>query len=271
MASRSLRGMQAETLRFRHAPRCQGVAVNLHELIQYVLKDLGPSLRAVWPELSLCAAIVLLLLARMIFPTRKASGLPYYITFLGAVAALWFLCLDVHSWPQLSPGQQFVRRARSATHLHRPAGAGQLRHRHAQPADALPGAVRHLHAGLGRAQRRRRHGVLRDDPGRDDRPVHHGLGQSRLDGLSGHRNGQRALLRAGRHPPPSPRQQRGRLEICRVRRGHRRSDAVRPQPAERRAGLGPPAHHGPAAGGVARPDGRSPITSRPPSCWCWAG
>ena len=51
--------------------------MNLHELIQYVLNDLGPSLRAVWPELSLCAAIVLLLLARMIFPMRKAPGLPY--------------------------------------------------------------------------------------------------------------------------------------------------------------------------------------------------
>ncbi len=84
--------------------------MNLHELIQYVLKDLGPSLHAVWPELSLCAAIVLLLLARMIFPARKASGLPYYIAFLGALAALGFLCLDVHSWPQLSPGQQYRRR-----------------------------------------------------------------------------------------------------------------------------------------------------------------
>ena len=39
----------------------------------------------------------------------------------------------------------------------------------------------------------------------------------------------------------------------------------------RRAGLGPPAHHGPAAGGLARPAGRSPITRRPPWCWCWAG
>ena len=69
--------------------------MNLHELIQYVLKDLGPSLRAVRPELSLCAAIVLLLLARMIVPARKASGLPYYITFLGTSAALCFLYLDV--------------------------------------------------------------------------------------------------------------------------------------------------------------------------------
>ena len=82
--------------------------MNLHELIQYVLKDLGPSLHAVWPELSLCAAIVLLLLARMVFPTRKAPGLPYYITFLGALAALGFLCLDVHSWTHISPGEQYV-------------------------------------------------------------------------------------------------------------------------------------------------------------------
>ena len=83
--------------------------MNLHELIQhYVLNDVGPSLRAVWPELSLCAAIVLVLLARMIFPPRKASGLPYWITFIGTFAALLFLYLDVHSWPQNSPGQQYA-------------------------------------------------------------------------------------------------------------------------------------------------------------------
>ncbi|MGA2254019.1 MAG: hypothetical protein ABSG53_05100, partial [Thermoguttaceae bacterium] len=82
--------------------------MNLPELIEYVLNDLGRSLQAVWPELSLCAAIVLVLLARMIFSTRKASGLPYYITLLGALAALGFLCLDVHSWPQLSSEQHFV-------------------------------------------------------------------------------------------------------------------------------------------------------------------
>ncbi len=80
--------------------------MNLHELIQYVVKDIGPSLGAVWPELSLCAAIVLVLLARMIFP--KASGLPYYITFLGTLAALWFLYLDVASWPQESLGQPYA-------------------------------------------------------------------------------------------------------------------------------------------------------------------
>ncbi|MEI8372715.1 MAG: NADH-quinone oxidoreductase subunit N [Planctomycetota bacterium] len=80
--------------------------MNLHELIQYVLKDIGPSLGAVWPELSLCAAIVLVLLARMIFP--KASGLPYYITFLGTLAALGCLYLNVASWLHVSPGQQFA-------------------------------------------------------------------------------------------------------------------------------------------------------------------
>jgi len=77
--------------------------VNLPELIEYVLHDLGLSLQAFWPELSLCAAIVLVLLARMIVPTRKAPGLPYYITFLGSLAALGFLCLDVRAWPSLPP------------------------------------------------------------------------------------------------------------------------------------------------------------------------
>jgi NADH-quinone oxidoreductase subunit N len=83
--------------------------VNLHTLIENVCNDLGPSLGAVWPELSLCATIVLLLLLRMIVPLRKASGLPYYIAFLGALAALGFLCLDVYSWTHISPGEQFVK------------------------------------------------------------------------------------------------------------------------------------------------------------------
>ena len=39
--------------------------------------------------------------------------------------------------------------------------------------------------------------------------------------------------------------------------GRRRGDAVRLQPALRRAWLGPPAHHGPAAGDVARPGPRA--------------
>ena len=82
--------------------------MNLHELLQYVLKDLGPSLHAVWPEMLICAAIVLLLLARMIFPVRKTSGLPYYIALAGAAAALVLLCLDVHSWTHITAGQRFV-------------------------------------------------------------------------------------------------------------------------------------------------------------------
>ena len=77
--------------------------MNLHELIQYVLKDLGPSLSAVLPELSLCAAIVLLLLARMIVPARMSSGLPYYITFLGA----WARCC--YAAPTCCPGRRSIR------------------------------------------------------------------------------------------------------------------------------------------------------------------
>ncbi len=78
--------------------------MNLHELIQDVLQDLVPSLHAVRPELSLCTAIVLVLLARMIFPARKT--LPYYLTLLGAAAALYFLCHDVASWPQQTDSGQ---------------------------------------------------------------------------------------------------------------------------------------------------------------------
>ena len=69
--------------------------------------DLGPSLRAVWPELSLCAAIVLLLLARMIFPTRKASGLPYYITLPGRPGRA-----VVSAAPTCNPGRSSVRGSR---------------------------------------------------------------------------------------------------------------------------------------------------------------
>jgi len=82
--------------------------VNLSELIEYTLNDLVRSLHAFWPELSLCTAIVLVLLARMVFPARKASGLPYYLTFLGALAALGFLYLDVSSWPHFTSDQQQV-------------------------------------------------------------------------------------------------------------------------------------------------------------------
>jgi NADH-quinone oxidoreductase subunit N len=82
--------------------------VNLHERIAYLVNDLGPSLQAVSPELSLVCAIVLLLLGRMVFPTRKTLSLPYWISLLGALAALWFLYLDVSSWPNLSPGRQFA-------------------------------------------------------------------------------------------------------------------------------------------------------------------
>ena len=80
--------------------------MNLHELIQYVLNNLQPSLEAVWPELSLSAAIVLLLLARMIVPPRKGSLLPYCIAFLGVAGGLLFLCLDVHAWTEHSLAQK---------------------------------------------------------------------------------------------------------------------------------------------------------------------
>jgi NADH-quinone oxidoreductase subunit N len=82
--------------------------VNLYELIDYVLRDLGPSLRAVWPELSLCATIVLLLLARMIFPPRKVPGLPFFIAALGALAALVLVYADVAAWPQFGRGPAYA-------------------------------------------------------------------------------------------------------------------------------------------------------------------
>jgi NADH-quinone oxidoreductase subunit N len=80
----------------------------LHELIQHVLQDLGPSLSAVCPELTLGTAIVLLLLARMIVPARKASGLPYYIALLGALGGLVFLCPYLTSWLQFGPGRHYA-------------------------------------------------------------------------------------------------------------------------------------------------------------------
>lgn len=83
--------------------------MNLHELIQYVLADLGPSLRAVLPELMLCAAILLVLLGRMIVPVREAPALAWWIALLGAATALGFLGLDIASWMKESPAQSYLQ------------------------------------------------------------------------------------------------------------------------------------------------------------------
>ena len=83
--------------------------MNFHALIQYVLIDLGPSLLAVRPELMLCAAILLVLLGRMIVPLRKAPALSWWITLLGTAAALGFLGLNIASWMKESPSQYYMQ------------------------------------------------------------------------------------------------------------------------------------------------------------------
>ncbi len=80
--------------------------MNLHDQIQYLLTDLVPSLRAFCPELALSVAIVVLLLARMIFLPRKTPGLAWGIALLGTAAAVTILCVQVHSWQKFSPGQE---------------------------------------------------------------------------------------------------------------------------------------------------------------------
>ncbi|MGA2616148.1 MAG: NADH-quinone oxidoreductase subunit N [Thermoguttaceae bacterium] len=62
------------------------VAVTFHELLQSVMANLGPSLRAFRPEIVLCATILLLLLVRMVLPRWKAGA--YYVMLLGTAAAL---------------------------------------------------------------------------------------------------------------------------------------------------------------------------------------
>jgi NADH-quinone oxidoreductase subunit N len=81
--------------------------VNLHDRIHYLVTDIGPSLHAVWPELTLTAAIVMILLARMVFPPRKAPGLPCWITILAALAALAILGFDTYFWSQPGPGTRW--------------------------------------------------------------------------------------------------------------------------------------------------------------------
>jgi NADH:ubiquinone oxidoreductase subunit 2 (subunit N) len=83
--------------------------VNLHDLLHYVLNDLGPSLRSVGPELSLCAAIMLVLLARMIVPARKFAWLPYAIALAGTLVGLYFLGQEILSWLNRSAGVPYVQ------------------------------------------------------------------------------------------------------------------------------------------------------------------
>ena len=61
-----------------------------HALLQQALSQpLGESLSAFRPELTLCAAIVLILLVRMLAPRWKAG--PYYVMLFGAAAALYLV------------------------------------------------------------------------------------------------------------------------------------------------------------------------------------
>ncbi len=61
-----------------------------HALLQQALSQpLGESLLAFRPELTLCAAIVLILLVRMLAPRWKAG--PYYVMLFGAAAALYLV------------------------------------------------------------------------------------------------------------------------------------------------------------------------------------
>ena len=77
--------------------------------------------------------------------------------------------------------------------------------------------------------------------GRDARHVPDGVGQSPDDGLPGRRDGERAVVRAGRHPQGPPPRERSGAQVRRVRRGRRRRHALRHQPARRPVGHGPPA------------------------------
>ena len=221
--------------------------MNLHELIQYVLKDLGPSLHAVWPELSLAAAIVLLLLARMIFPARKAAGLPYCITFWGPGRAL----VPVPRrgiLAAVSPGQQFAV-----------APAPQAIFTGLLVLDSFSIVIRGLLMlfAVLFVTFTRVSGVPNDD----DATEFYVMILGATIGLCIMVSANHVLMvflgiemasvpcyvLAGilRHRRASS---EAALKYAVFGGGRRRCDAVRPQPADRRAGLRPPAHHGPAAG-----------------------
>ena len=214
------------------------------------------------PELALCATIVLMLLLRVFHadePHRLVLRRRSPARRVGPVSGR----------PLARPIEPTV-------------GSQEILHRHAG-LRLVHGLLPHAAAVLRRAVRRSSRGsrafptattapdfyTLR--AGRDAGHVPHGLGQSPADGLPGRRNGQRAVVRPGRHAQGPPAEQRGGAEVRRLRRRRRRRHALRHQPAGRRARLGPPADDGRPPGRAARSRRTRQRSATRTWCWPWAG
>jgi len=84
--------------------------MSFYDLIQSVIDDtLGPSLAAFAPELTICATIVLLLLARMLLSAR--SGGAFVLALAGSATALWLAA----PWHDLQAGTALVSGAETGT------------------------------------------------------------------------------------------------------------------------------------------------------------
>lgn len=84
--------------------------MSFYDLIQSVIDDtLGRSLAAFAPELTICATIVLLLLARMLLSAR--SGGAFVLALAGSATALWLAA----PWHDLQAGTALVSGAETGT------------------------------------------------------------------------------------------------------------------------------------------------------------
>jgi len=84
--------------------------MSFYDLIQSVIDDtLGPSLAAFAPELTICATIVLLLLARMLLSAR--SGGAFVLALAGSATALWLAA----PWHYLQAGTALVSGVETGT------------------------------------------------------------------------------------------------------------------------------------------------------------
>ena len=175
--------------------------MNFDELVQSVVNDtVGPggSLSAFRSELALCGTILAILLLKIVVPrwkiecvlrdgARAAGGDGLLRIACGRDVAL---ALVFHGCGGDSARQ---------SHFFRHADGRQLHGGLASPVAAVRASVHHLHANRRGLRRRGYDRVLRPHARRLGGHVPDDLGQSHSDRDARRRDGQRPLLRVGRH------------------------------------------------------------------------
>ena len=181
----------------------------------------------------------------MLLPQWKAG--PFYVAMLAAAAGLYFLDREPRLRGRFRPraALRVVLPIQSPAALRRHVGLRRLLDVAAGTLVLVPRAVLPAHADFRRAQRRRRGRVLSVRARGRAGHVPDGRGQQRPDRAPRRGDGQRAVVRFGGHPSPSPQEQRSGAKIRRLRGRLRRGDALRHQPPGRRPRLRPIAHDGP--------------------------